>query len=255
MDPCAVHSNHDAIAICCTCHVNICVKCHRYNSLGYAICPACETELENSEKTLFPWESAPLIEMPIAFLKTAKNAMFTPLAFFTDFSFWHRFDSDRKDGFVRALLFGAICSVFGFSISGLYRYLFIKDFVPQLEEVIAETAPGMSLDTFLPFLFVLFPLIGITAFLMHWFMLHLGLKLLGSPTSWSLSGRVAAYSSAAYLAFAIPPIAQFPIGYIIAIGFLVQMETTALRIVFQLSAGKTFIAVLFPFIVTMFFYR
>lgn len=251
---CAVHSNNEAIAICCTCHVNICTKCHRFNSLGYAICPVCETALQNFERTLFPWESVPMVEMPLAFFRTAKNAMFSPLSFFTDFSFWHRFDTKRKEGFSRAILFGLICSVFGFSISGYYKYLFITDFVPQIEAELAKSPSEFTLDI-VPFLFIMFPLLGVVAFFMHWLMLHLGLRILGTDTTWSLSGRIAAYSSAAYLALAIPPVSQFPIGYIIAIGFLVQMETTAIRIVFQLPAGKTFIAVMFPFMVAMFFYR
>ncbi len=252
---CAVHSNNEAIAICCTCHTHICVKCHRFNSLAYAICPVCEVALQNFEKTLFPWESVAVSQMPVAFFKTVKNVIFSPLAFFTDFSFWHRFDKKRKEGFSRALLFGILCSVFGVSISGYYKFLFVEDFVPELEKVLAASSPEITLQTAMPFLVALFPIIGLCAFFMHWFMLHIGLKALNIETNWSLTGRITAYSSAAYLALAIPPLAQFPIGYLIAIGFLVQLETTALRIVFQMSAAKTFVAILFPFLVTMFLYR
>jgi len=250
---CALHANHSAVAICCTCQIDICAACHHTNPLGYAICPGCKETLRAFEQTLFPWEQASFSRLPQTFFRTSANVLFKPFSFFTDLAFWTSFDKQKEGGFGRAIAFGLICTVFGMVITLFYQYLFVDDFLEIVRTTIQENdlPAEVNPDTLLTLLFLMIPLLGILAFLAHWFVLEMGLRLLGAQTKWSISGRVAAYSSAAYLAKILPPIGGYPIGYLVAIGFLIQLETTAIRVVYRLPAGKTFLVILLPFLITI----
>lgn len=254
MHTCAIHSNSEGIAICSQCEKNICVICYNANVFGYAICPKCKKVVLNT------WENAPFIELPLAFFKTAKAALFAPVLFFTEIAFTSQhIQKDRQKSSYRAILFGLISMVFGVSITGVYRYYFTDLFEKMSTEAIAEAVKLYPQVEWVPDdlklgFFLALPVIGFLGFFVHWLILHLGLKFAGADSTPALSGRITAYVSAAYLARVIPPIAEIPVGSIITVVFLVHLNLTAVRLVYNLSIMRSFLVVSMVYLFTIFFF-
>ena len=238
---CAHHESHPAIAICTGCGEDICATCHRPTVTGYAICSECEAKIHSVLKTR--WESADgVLEHLYAFAWTSVAVLSSPRAFFGSVA-------PTRD-WVKPAAFGIIAYTIGAYAAFLWNWAFVEEFQEVLQEY--ATQLGYSTDTAATVLLLALPFSAPLALGLHVLVLHLALGLLGARSSWRLVARFASYASAAYLFQVIPPVAGFPIGYILAVIWLVNVEMIAVQRYFDLSPWRAMAAVFLPFVLMIF---
>jgi len=188
-------------------------------------------EISTEEKTISPWESG---EGFIgAFLKTTKEALFSPTQFFKKVS--------TGTGYGSPLIYGIISGIIGFGFSFLWQWLFLSRLVPPQVRSFLPYQLYLSLILIgMPFgvAFSLYAGSGIT---------HLCLMIVGGNKSgFQPTFRALSYSYCSHL-FNIIPI----IGGLIGSIYMIVLFTIGIREGHSISTGKAALAVLLPAIVTI----
>lgn len=226
-----------AIAVCTSCGVDICAVCHRATLTGYALCPDCGVKLLEVFRT--PWESAKGFAQHVhAFGLTSVAVLSSARAFYGSVP---PYGPMLKPGFF---------AVIAYTIGAYAAFLWQWAFVDAFPEFVTETAKqtGMAPETAFQTLLVALPLAAPVVILLHTALLHASLRLFGAPTRWRLTVRIVAYASAAWLFQLVPPVAEFPIGYMLAIVWLVNIEMIAVRHYFELGVWRSMAVVFVPFV-------
>lgn len=235
---CAHHSAQPAIAICSACREDICARCHRATFTGYAICTSCEHLIRAA--ILTEWEVARTPrEFLSAFGSTTMRMLFNARGFFAQLA--------PVGGWVRPAAFGIAAHVIGMSAQFLWGWLFLPEFGEMTAEAAANT--GLSTELATALLFVAVPFVAPIVFATHVALLWLALRVFGADAHWRLVTRIAGYASAAHLLQIIPPIGDFPLGYVLAIIWLVNIELIGVRRYFEeIGVWRAMGAVFLPFL-------
>lgn len=228
--------------MCTACGQDICAQCHRATLTGYAICADCERKIRAMFQT--PWESARApAEYVRGFAATAVAVLTSTRRFFGQMP--------ASVSWLKPAVFGVIAYAIGTCASFLWGWLFLPDFGEFVREY-AESA-DLSVRAALLLLLLALPFAAPLAFAFHTTLLWASLRLFGAPAGWRMTARLVGFASASYLFQVIPPIAEFPIGYMLAIVWLVNVELLGVRRFFpDLGVWKSMAAVFIPFLLMSF---
>lgn len=236
---CAYHATRPAIAICSGCGEDICARCHRAALNGYALCATCEGRLEKAMRTR--WETASGFFSHVhAFLWTTVAVLSSTRAFFGSMT--------SRGPWLKPALFGVIAYTIGRSAAVGWQLAFVDSFVSDF-----ATQAGIPGDVALFLMIAALPLAGPLFLALHVGLLHVALRMFGAPSDWKLVTRIVSYASAAFLFQIVPPVAEFPIGYMLAIVWLVNVELVAVRHYFDLGMWKSMGVVFIPFMLLTLF--
>lgn len=234
---CVHHEARPAIAICSACREDICAGCHRATITGYALCSTCEQTIRSALQT--DWEAAHgVIARVKAFWTTAFAVNTGARNFFGSLA--------PLGGWLRAISFGITAQMIGLFAQLLWSWMFL----PEFGELVTKTATdaGTSETVSAVLLFAVVPIGAPIIFGAHLGLLWAALRLFGADAHWRLVALIAGYSSAAHLWQLVPPIGEFPIGYMLAIVWLVNVELVGVRRFFpDLNVWKAMGAVFLPF--------
>lgn len=232
---CVHHDDHAAIAICSACEQDICSTCHRTTVLGFALCSSCEAEVRR--EILPAWETASsLVEYASAFPTSAWRVMFAGRRFFA----W----LPPTGGWLRATTFGVIARMIGTTAQVGWSWLLIPGYADEITaNVDVSTADAVTLA------FLAIPVVAPLMLFIHCAMLWASLRIFGLRASFRLALRIGGYSSAAYLLYLIPPVAEVPIGHLLMVFWLLNIELVAVRRYFPtISHWRVMGVVFLPFI-------
>lgn len=207
---------------------------------GYALCTTCESKLTEVFRTR--WESATgFAEHIHAFAWTAVAVLSSPRAFFTTMM--------PRGSWLKPAVFGLIAYSLGTYASVLWSWAFVAEF----QSLLADYAARAQMPPDAAFLAILLalPFAAPLALGAHAMLLHFANRVVGGDSDWRLIVRIASFASAAYLFQIIPPISGFPIGYMLAIIWLMNVEMIAIQHFFKLGVWKAMAVVFVPFMLLM----
>ena len=232
---CIHHSGHPAIAICWFCGQDICAQCHQVTITGSAVCGSCEYELRAALHT--KWEAArTLDELIYGFAETATRMITGPRDFFARLP--------PIGSWVRAATFGTLCYIVALGSQILWGWLFLPEFTKHFAT--PETA-GLSPFAVAVMIVFAIPMAAPFAFAMHTAVLWFSMRLFGANAPWQIAVRIAGYAAAGHLLGLIPPIGQFPIGYLLGTLWFIHAELTGIRRYFpELGPWRTLAIVFVP---------
>lgn len=234
---CAHHDGAPRVAICSVCRKPICLDCHRATLTGYAVCTTCEDAVRESFKTR--WETARSVgEHLHAFGWTAVAVLSRGRAFYAA--------TPAFGPAIKPALFGVLCTGIGAFSGTVWQWAFVERFDDFLGQFATDL--GIPLSWALPVMIVTLPFVAPMTFLLHLALFHLALRWVGAPTNWTASTRIVSYASAAYLFQVVPPVADFPVGHMLAIVWLVNVEMMAIRQYFRLGMWQSMLVVFVPFV-------
>ena len=234
---CVHHESNPAIAICSACEGDICASCHRTTIAGFALCAACEREVR--AELLPAWEVARTVpEYGAAYATCAANVMFSTRHFFGKMP--------PYGSWVKPAIFGVISQAIGMMAQFAYSWMFIPDFAERIAE---QSGSGpLTGGEATALLLLAMPFVAPIVLLIHAGLLWLSLRIFGASARFATIMRISGYASAAHLFQLIPPIGEFPLGYMLAIVWLVNLELLGVRRFFpELSPFKAMGAVFLPF--------
>lgn len=237
-DRVCAYDEHPAIAICSGCGEDICALCHRAALTGYAVCAHCGERVAEVLQTR--WERASTVPQAMhAFLFTSVAVLGSGRTFFATLpSFGPVF---------RPILFGAIAYTIGAEAASLWSWLFVDSFPELIEEAAKQTS--MTPEAAFAATLVVLPFIAPFIILLHAVLMHGSLKVFGASARFGLVCRIVGYSSAAYLFQLIPPIAEFPVGHLLTVVWLVNVQMVAIRRYFDLGLWRSMAVVFVSFLV------
>lgn len=188
-----------------------------------------------------PWERADFLNLPLAFFKTAWSIITRPIPFFSTHGMGRTLS--------RPLLFGSICYVFGAFISSVWNFVFLTRFDETMNELAVSTE--VSRDAIVPIFFSTIPFVALLSFALHWLLFHFAVRIAGEQAPLHVTGRIVSYAAVAYLFQIVPPIAEVPVGPFFSVMWLIHLETTAVRLLFNLSIWRAMAVVMIPFFATL----
>ncbi len=219
------------MAVCTECGGDICAACHGSDLRGYCICAACR---EKYAPPTTPWEDPRVEYSPRALGRTLLDVITSPRTFFGKVRF--------SGSVAPAVAFGLICMCLGLLFSTTWQLLFLDQVTKNLADLASQA--GVSVHMLKIAAFVAIPLRAVLDFLIHATIFHLGVKLAGGRSTFSLSSRIVGYASAAYVFLIVPPIGDFVLGHFLAIIWLFNIEMGALRVYFRLGIWKSMFVVM-----------
>jgi hypothetical protein len=175
-----------------------------------------------------PWEDQERLGLLRALVLTARESLFSPVAFFSRLPV--------RGGFVSPLLYGLIAGTLGAMISGLWGLALKYPFLFKVAQDGNLTVLG---GIFIPF----FVLLGIV---LSAALLHASLFLVGGARqNFEATFRVVCYSSVTEL-FTVVPV----VGWLFGTLWKVYLIIVGLRAVHRISTGKAVVSVFLPAIAT-----
>jgi hypothetical protein len=183
----------------------------------------------SSEEKVSPWESGG--GFFLAYLRTTREALFSPTQFFKKVS--------AGEGYWSPLIYGIISGTIGFGVSLVYQWLFFSALIP------------LQIHALIPYNLILtLSLIGIPLMVASTIFIgsaitHLCLMIVGGNKSgYQATFRAICYSYCAHLFDIVPFIGSF-IGSV----YMIILIIFGVREGHGISTGKAVLAVLLPFIV------
>ncbi len=182
-----------------------------------------------SEEKVSPWESGEGFFW--AYIRTTKEALFSPTQFFRKVS--------AGEGYWSPLIYGVIAGLIGVGISMLYQWFLFAGFLPpQIHALIPYNLILFFSLIIIPFMIAISMFIGSA-------ITHLCLTIVGgNKKGFQTTFRAIAYSFCAHLFDMIPFIGSF-IGSV----YMIILITIGVREGHQISTGKAALAVLLPVII------
>jgi hypothetical protein len=185
----------------------------------------------STEEKISPWESGGGFFG--AFLRTTKEALFSPTQFFKKVA--------AGEGYWSPLIYGIISGIIGFGISMVYQWFFFSAFIPP------------QVFAFIPYSLILtlsligIPLMAASSIFIGSLITHLCIMIVGgNKKGYQASFRAISYSFCAHLFDIVPLIGSF-IGSI----YMIVLIIIGVREGHQISTGKAVLAVLLPLIVAV----
>ena len=187
-------------------------------------------EISMEDKTS-PWESGEGIIW--AFLRTTRDALFSPTEFFKKVA--------KGEGYWSPLIYGVICGIIGFGVAILLQWLVFSRYIPlPMFPFIPYSLILLLITITLPFMMAFSILVGSSV--THLCLMIVGGNKKGYPSTF----RVISYSWSGNL-FAIIPIIGSTIGSI----YTLVLTIIGVREGHGISTGKAALAVLLPAIVAI----
>ena len=185
----------------------------------------------SSEEKASPWEGGEgFFE---AYLKTSRDALFSPTKFFKKVA--------TGEGYWSPLIYGIISGIIGFGVSLLWQWLFLSQFIP------AKIQAFLPLSLSLIFILIFIPFMVVFAILIGSGITHLCLMIVGgNKEGYQATFRAISYSYSAQLFDIVPFIGSF-IGSI----YMIILFIIGVREGHGISTGKAVLAVLLPVIVVI----
>jgi hypothetical protein len=166
-----------------------------------------------------------------AFLKTAKESLFSPVQFF-------RKNATGK-GYWPALIYGLIVGVIGWGGSMIWQWHFLSRWFP------VTVLPVIPYNLHLVVMTIALPFLVILSFLIRSSITHICLLIVGGNKSgFQTTFRVICYSGSAHL-FAIIPFIGSPVDYL----YTRILTIIGIREGHGISTGRAVLAVLLPYII------
>jgi hypothetical protein len=233
--PCAHHPASPAIARCTRCDRDVCIRCHKHDMRGFAVCTTCAQEAMPPAP---PWERpAEGTSNLEAFARTWWSAVRSPTAFFESLP--------ERAPWLPAIVFGLACM----GIGQLFHTIWGLAFNERLHELLMENALTASVPPSMvrALSFARIPFLVPAIMAVHILMLHTGASLAGATRpSWNTIARIFGYSTAGYLFLIIPPIGDLSIGHLLMLMWMFNLETAGLRRFFELDPWRAMIAAIIP---------
>ena len=183
----------------------------------------------SSEDKYSPWESG---EGFIgAFLKTTREALFSPTRFFKKIAL--------GEGYWSALIYGMITGIIGFGVGIVWQWFFFSKWLPM------ERFSALSSSVYFIIITIALPVMVFSSMVIGSGVTHLCLMIVGgNKKGFQGTFRAVSYSFCGYL-FGIVPFIGSTIGGIYAMILIIF----GVREVHGISTGKAVLAVLLPIIV------
>jgi hypothetical protein len=183
----------------------------------------------SSEEMFSPWESGGGFFW--AFMRTARDALFSPTQFFKKVA--------AGEGYWSPLIYGLITGIIGFGVSILWQWLFLSQFIPT--QMLSFIPYSLSLT----FIIIGMPLMVIFSILVGSIVTHFCLIIVGGNKSgFEATFRIVSFSYCAHLFDIVPLIGSF-IGSI----YMLILIIIGVREGHGIPTGKAILAVLLPVIV------
>jgi hypothetical protein len=148
---------------------------------------------------------------------------------------------------VKPAIFGIIAYTIGRYAAVGWQVAFVDSFIAEY-----ASAAGIPQEVALAALLIALPFSGPLFLGIQVLLLHVALRMFGASSDWKVVARIVSYASAAFLFQIIPPVADFPIGYMLSIVWLVNVEMVAVRHYFELGIWKSMGVVFIPFVILTF---
>lgn len=228
---CDRHPSMAAIAICSTCHKPLCHHCHASDLRGFCVCLTCRESKEQEPGT--PWDDEQSSSATSAFSETLYNALRSPS------TFWDPISARAKAR--PAVLFGLLCIALGITMQTVWQFALDPEYEERMREAMAFAPPGNTLKVLaLARVAIIAPII----FFLHTSILNSAIKLAGGKTRYALTARIVGYACAAYALRFIPPIFGLPIGQMLMIMWLYNIELAGVMRYCQLERMRAMVVVL-----------
>lgn len=235
---CAHHDQAPALALCTDCGADICGACHGSDGRGFALCPACRGE---EPARFHAWEDPGREYSPRTFGRTLWAALRSPSTFFEDV--------DTGGSLWPPLIFGILTMTVGMLIGRTWKLLLVPEFGASLADMASDQ--GITETQARVALLVGTPLLAAASAAVHTVLLKVAIGVAGEETDWRTCARIVGYSFAAYALMILPPIAGFPLGHLLVIIWLFNLEAGALEYYFDFGRIKATLVVLAPIFLSM----
>lgn len=203
------------VAFCGSCGRDIHADEHAHDLRGFAICPAC---IQQSARPGIPWEE----ETQGSWLESLAHTVWLALRYPSEF-----FELARAGRpALPALLFGVTLSAFGATLQFVWFFLF----EPNADTLLRAGSPMQVPIAWLRAYALLASLIsGPIICLAYGLLLRVTLIFAQVPHHAPALARVVGFSMAAYVWMLLPPIAGFPLGAALTVGWMFHLSTHGLR--------------------------
>jgi len=235
---CAHHEGAPGIAVCADCGADICGACHGADARGFAVCPPCRGD---SPSSVPAWESRDRRYRPGAYAETLWKLIRYPRTFFRDVA---------PDGaWVPPVVFGCVSALIGVLGGRIGKLAVGSSFTERLAEYEAAQSIPQSELQWLVLLSA--PISAALAVGAHIAILRVASRVGGAEMDWIAATRVGGYALGVFVFLLIPPVYGFEVGGLLAVFWLFNLEASALRHLFGLSAWRATFIVLLPVLVAL----
>ena len=215
------------------CLKTVCHDCFGHDMRGMLICKNCRLEVQ---RHIGPSWETPGDDQLQSFFSTLWSAVRSPNTFV------HTMPMRRP--WFPAAIFGIVCITGGLLIATMWEFLLNERANDQLIQLIGQKDIPTTALRAMAFAraVVIAPLI----MLFHVMTLHAVLNLAGVSADRGTVARIFGFACASYVFLLIPPIAGFPIGYMLMIIWLFNVEAHAIQRFYDVSSTKATLIVLVP---------
>ena len=228
---CPLHPGHTAVARCTRCARPVCHRCHGSDLRGFCVCSTCRAALKIRPGT--PWDDPESDSAAEAFVQTSWEALRSPQRFFERLS--------PSAPALPAALFGLSAIALGVTAQTLWQMLLTEDLIARVNQLI-----GLSLPSRLIKAMLLARVVAVAPFVlaMHTILLNASIKLFGGRARLKLTARITGYGAAAFLFELTPPLFGLPLGQVLMIIWLYQLELAGVQRYSGLERPRAMLATL-----------
>lgn len=230
---CAYHAQEPALARCTQCDHEVCHRCYGHDLRGFLVCTKCRERLLYGRGT--PWEQ-PSDEPLVAFFKTLWSALRSPKQFFDVLP------EDRP--WLPAVVFGIACITAGLLLATMWEFVLFERLDDRLMDLMKGSA--MPLPALRAMSFARAPIMAPMIMLFHVLTLHAALLIAGVPAQRKTVARIFGFSCAGYAFLLVPPIGGIPLGYMLAMVWLFNLESSGIQRFYGVGAIKATLIALAP---------
>lgn len=198
---------------------------------GFLICKRCREEVTTEHST--PWETPGEVGPGVAFAQTLWAALRSPRMFFAGLA--------RQQSWLPAVVFGITCVTVGLLFATIWEFMLSEKLNDRLIEIMGQS--HTPLPALRAMSFARAPLMAPLIVLFHTFSLHAALLIAGVKAQRAEVARIFGFSCAGYAFLLIPPIAGVPLGYVLTMVWLFNLEAAGIERFYGVGSIKaTFIA-------------
>ncbi len=220
-----------AIALCSRCGKPLCHHCHASDLRGFCVCFSCRQEKLEGPGT--PWDDPESPSAINAFSETFYDALKSPS------TFWESIPVHARP--LPAVVFGLAWIALGITMQTVWQFALDEEYVNLAREVMSVKLSGTAIKLlFIARVAIIAPVI----FFLHTSILNSAIKLAGGTTRYGLTARIVGYACAAYALRFIPPVYGFPIGQMLMIVWLYNIELAGVMRYCQMERPRAMMAVL-----------
>lgn len=238
MNPCHQHQDQPSLARCTRCNQDICHLCHGSDLRGFAVCTACRREATRAGT---PWEDTNSESTAAALVQTWWDAIRSPG------QFWGPIPADGR--WIPAVVFGIIFITLGSFASTTYELLFNEEIDKLLRDAVDN--PEVPMSALRALSYARIPIIAPFVFGFHTVMLNAAVGIAGGKADIKTTAKIFGYACAGYTLMLIPPIAQIPIGHMLMIMWVFNIEIAGVRRFYDLSQFRAMFVVIIPMLIAI----